>query len=119
MCWRLCIRPGRDERDTSTDPRTLDRRRASAYAGDPAGWKNDTDGVLDYVDEAECDQEKEFATLKAARSWATRNRRRDLWSQPDLVVLEYPDAGRRDQDATSVQHERYIGDGCGWESVQA
>lgn len=82
-----------------------------------AGWQ-DGESLLDCIDEADCRKSRRFQTIKAARSWAVRNRSLDLWQSPEIVVYEYPNARQLSWQGERVKHERYQGSGDGWEVLQ-
>lgn len=82
------------------------------------GWVEDTDGILDFVEEYEASVEREFPTLTKAKDWARRNKARDFWLQPAVRIYQWPDCKRLLWQRECVKHLRLIGDGYGWEEIE-
>ena len=81
------------------------------------GWAEDTDGILDFVEENEAKETREFPTLTKAKDWARRNKTRDFWHQPAIFVYEWPDRRRLSWQREVVTHIRLVGDGYGWDEI--
>lgn len=82
------------------------------------GWTEDApESVLDLVDEDECSEAREFPSVTKAKAWASRNKARDFWRQPDIRVYQWPTARRLSWEREIVRHLRYVGDGLGWDDL--
>lgn len=82
------------------------------------GWTEE--GNVDLTDVVDVDlfiKVREFPNLTRAKSWARRNRARDLWSQPCIVFFRWPDSRRLSWQRETTRRLRYVGDGLGWEET--
>lgn len=84
----------------------------------PKGW---TEGasLADFIDMDAFYESREFPSVTKAKAWAVRNRKRDVWSQPEVTVYEWPDSNARSWERERVVSLRYQGDGDGWEEMAA
>lgn len=84
------------------------------------GWA-EGESLADYVNDInDYDKVKAgFSSVTKAKAWAVRNKALDIFSSPEVIIYEWPNARKFHWERERVKFLRYVGGGEGWEELEA